>query len=81
LNGLTIYEHEKEIRNLFDKQNKIQPTCMIEYQGEKGIVFQLGENLATGTWLSGDIIVFWEDGDQTTLPEDGYIIINENLWI
>lgn len=44
--------------------------ALIEFQGEKGIAILLGENLVTGTWLSGDIIVFWENGDHTILPEE-----------
>ena len=55
------------------------PCCMIEYQGEKGIVLYIGENLATGTWLSGDLIVHWEEGDHTMLPDE-FKLLNDNLW-
>jgi len=55
------------------------PCCMIEYQGEKGIVLYIGENLATGTWLSGDLIVHWEEGEHTILPDE-FTLIKRNLW-
>lgn len=78
---MKIYEHETYIRKMFESREQLMPACMIEYNGEKGVVFKLGENLASGTWLSGDIIVFWEGGDYTMLPNDGkYKIIKKDLW-
>ncbi|WP_068775763.1 hypothetical protein [Paenibacillus sp. FJAT-26967] len=55
------------------------PAAMIEYQGEKGIALMIGENLATGTWLSRDIIVHWEGGEHTVLPDD-FTLVRADLW-
>ena len=75
-----VYDHEKGIRQMFDKHNKEQPVCMIEYEGEKGIVIELGDNLVTREHLRGDILVFWENGDITVLPEKEFKVIKENVW-
>ena len=68
----------KELEDKFNKDD--YPTALIEYEDDKGIAIRLGENLVTGTWLSGDIIVFWNDGEHTILPDE-FKLIKYNLWI
>jgi hypothetical protein len=72
-----------ELESLFkiriEASGRQLPAAMIEYQGEKGIALMLGENLATGTWLSGDIVVHWEKGEHTVLPEE-FHLIKEDIW-
>lgn len=62
-------------QELEDKLNAhpcLQPAVIIremKFQ-EIGIAICLGENLAK-KWQSGDVIVFWPNGDHTTMnPED-----------
>ena len=45
-----------------------QPGALIEYQGTRGLAIMVGENWPP--FLSGDIVVLWEDGEHTVLPED-----------
>ncbi|WP_088832719.1 hypothetical protein [Paenibacillus tyrfis] len=72
-----------ELATLFERrinERSLQmPAAMIEYQGEKGIALYIGENLATGTWLNGDIIVHWEKGEHTSLPDE-FSLIKDDLW-
>ena len=53
-------------------QNSLQPMLVIEWKGEWGIAMLLGEQLSN-TWRSGDLIIFWDDGDQTDLDENHYV--------
>ncbi|MEC0136138.1 hypothetical protein P4H94_04450 [Paenibacillus macerans] len=77
---MTKEELEADFKNRIDNLEKTQwPAAMIEYQGEKGIALMLGENLATGTWLSGDIIVHREKGEHTVLPDE-FTLVNSNIW-
>lgn len=55
-------------------ENKLTASALIEYKDQRGIVIRLGENLCTGTWLSGDLICFWDDGENTVLPDDFELI-------
>ena len=55
------------------KQEDNCTSAVIEFQGERGIALLIGERLSK-TWASGDIIVFWENGEQTVLPEDHKVI-------
>lgn len=52
---------------------------LIEYEGERGIALKVGENLSQ-TWKSGDIIVFWTDGEQTVLPDEFSVPVWNNLF-
>jgi hypothetical protein len=52
---------------------KLTNSAVIEFQGQRGIVIKLGENLG-GAWLSGDLIVFWDDGENTILPDEFAVI-------
>lgn len=67
-----------QLAEAFEKSDKISPAALIEYQGEKGIAIRLGENLASN-WLSYEIIVFWEDGDHTILPDE-FELLKLDLW-
>jgi hypothetical protein len=70
----------EEFTNSFKRDSLQVPTALIEYEGEKGIVIMIGENLVTGTWLSGDIIVHWENGEHTVLPDE-FVVLSNNLWL
>lgn len=45
-----------------------QPAALIHdpQRGLRGVAFLLGENLSR-TWQSGDLLIFWENGDHTDL--------------
>ncbi|MVP00360.1 hypothetical protein [Paenibacillus lutrae] len=74
-------EFEHRLGSIRADNDRIQwPAAMIEYHGEKGIALMVGENLATGTWLSGDIVVHWENGKHTMLPDE-FTLIKENVWL
>lgn len=57
---------------------EIGRAALIDYEGERGIIIKIGENLSS-TWRSGEIIVFWEDGEQTILPDE-FLLISENVF-
>ncbi|MFU1798194.1 hypothetical protein ACM1RC_30360 [Paenibacillus azoreducens] len=77
---MTDTELMNEFERRMSQSTKYQlPAAMIEYQGEKGIALMIGENLATGTWLNGDIIVHWERGKHTMLPEE-FTLIKSDIW-
>lgn len=50
-------------------QNQIQPAALIRYRYDLGIAMLLGENLGK-PWMSGDLIIFWADGDHTDVGAD-----------
>lgn len=60
----------EELEERFKNDSGLAPSAVIEFKGERGIAIALGENLVTNTWLSGDVIVFWENGEHTMLPEE-----------
>lgn len=68
----------EELRAHFDQLDEIQPAVRIEYQGHIGIAICLGESLG-GPWQSGDVIVFWRDGDSTVLPDE-FTLLPGSLW-
>ena len=47
--------------------------------GERGVAVDVGENLSP-TFLSGDIIVFWGDGEHTCLDGLEFDVVVENLF-
>ena len=67
-----------ELRRRFEQTRDLQPTALINYQGDVGIAIRLGEVLSK-TWRSGDVIVFWPDGDHTTLPDE-FALLKFDLW-
>ena len=69
----------EELVALFGNYDGISATALIEYQGERGIAIELGETLSA-TWRSGKIIVFWADGDHTTLPEGPFTLLEFDLF-
>lgn len=58
----------------------LQPAALIRHQhGNYGIAFLLGENLSK-TWQSGDLLIFWDNADQTDInPTDLVTIIHPLL--
>lgn len=68
-------------RQLIEKFNNNSwpvPCALIEYNGERGIAFEIGENLSS-TWPSGEVIVFWQDGTHTVLPNE-FNLVQFNVW-
>lgn len=43
--------------------------AVIRHSGQFGTAILIGENLSQN-WQSGDIIVFWQDGEATIAPGD-----------
>ena len=69
---------EELIEKFKEPGDSICRAALIEYQDERGIALEIGENLSKD-WLSTDIIVFWEGGEQTILPDEFELLI-EDLW-
>lgn len=65
-------------RKTLEKKLKVRQAALIEKDGERGIAFKIGENLSA-TWKSGDVIVIWENGEQTILP-DSFQLVNNNVF-
>lgn len=65
-------------KETLEKNIKHDQAVLIESDGERGIAFKIGENLSA-TWQSGDVIVIWENGEQTVLP-DKFTVINSNVF-
>lgn len=65
-------------KETLESKIKINQAALIESDGERGIAFKIGENLSQ-TWKSGDVIVIWENGEQTILP-DKFLLISKNIF-
>jgi hypothetical protein len=64
-----------EFEKAMDKIEGLQPAVLIEHGEEgRGVAIRIGENLAE-TWQSGDVIVFWPNGDHTTIHPDHEILV------
>lgn len=62
---------EAELRELFESTEVTM--ALVAYKDGPlprgtGVAIELGENLSR-TWQSGDIVVFWTDGEHTVLPD------------
>lgn len=71
-------------KSLIGRMNRSQmlcPSALINMPNQGlGVVFRLGGNLSD-KWQSGDIIVFWANGDQTTLTEENeFDLISWNVF-
>jgi hypothetical protein len=69
---------KEELEAQFESDDSLAPCALIRFQGELGIALKIGENL-TKHWQSGDVIVFWENGEHTVLA-DQFTLIRFNLW-
>lgn len=69
----------KELQVLFENYDGLGATAMIEHNGTRGIAIEIGEVLSA-TWRQGKIIVFWEDGDHTILPEGPFVLLEFDLF-
>ena len=69
----------EELRVLFGNHDGLGATAMIEHNGMRGIAIEIGEVLSA-TWRQGKIIVFWADGDHTTLPEEPFTLLRFDLF-
>ncbi len=58
------------VAKLKEQEDTLQPAALIldPKTGNRGVAILLGENLGY-TWQSGDLMVFWEDGDYTDISE------------
>lgn len=60
---------------------RLSGAAVIEHEFGRGIAIMLGENLKspdrfnTAGWLSTDVIVFWDNGDHTVLPDAGIRVL------
>ena len=52
----------------------LQPVAEIYHPqlGRKGVAILIGENLSK-TWQSGDLIIFWDNGDQTDIERSDQV--------
>jgi len=67
-----------ELKALFDEDDELTNAALIEHEGARGIAIKLGESLC-GVWGSGNIIVFWSNGDHT-IPPDEFDLIHSELF-
>lgn len=74
---MTKEELMEMLNKRFGKKNRL-PAAKIKFQGEMGIVIRLAQNLSS-TWQEGDFIVFWEDGEETILPDE-FELAESDLW-
>lgn len=65
---------KEKLEELFNKYNSMKTIATIEYNDKIGKARKL-ENIKE--FKSGDIIVFWENREQTKLPEK-FLLININ---
>ena len=63
----------------FNEPRNWQPTAIVRHikQKEIGLAMLIGESLG-GAWQSGDLIIFWRDGDHTDINPDDEIELLEN---
>jgi len=79
---MNIITLKKILELAFDDDDilTLNPCAKIKINDVYGIAFLLNENISK-TWQAGSIIIFWQDGDITTLVEDQeFICISSNLW-
>ena len=69
---------EELVRRIDGDSDSLSWAVLIEYQGIRGVAIKLGESLGD-PWQSGDIVVFWQDGDSTALPDNFGLIVTD-LW-
>ncbi len=74
----TIKDAEDFLRAQLNKEK--MRGAYIESNGEYGMAMLIGDNLSS-SWMSGDIIVFWGDGEQTVMPTEfkiySFHLVNE----
>jgi hypothetical protein len=71
LDGAALLTRDELIARLQARReqvNTFQPMLIVEYRGDYGIAMILGERLSS-TWKSGDLIIFWDNGDQTDMGD------------
>jgi hypothetical protein len=70
-------DFEKAIQSL----DALGPAILIQHEREgRGIAVCLGESLSE-KWQSGDVIVFWPNGDHTTIrPDDLVQVVSNDLY-
>lgn len=56
----------EKLEEIFNENNSMRTIVKIEYNNKRGTAYRL-ENIKE--FKSGDIIVLWENGEQTKLPE------------
>ena len=63
-----------------NRQTSIQPAALVmDQRGRKGVAVIIGETLGD-SWSSGDLIVFWANGDHTDIDARTDITILQALF-
>ena len=64
-----------------NRQTSIQPAALImDQRGRKGVAVIIDETLGD-SWSSGDLIVFWANGDHTDIDARTDITILQPLFV
>jgi len=66
-------------KRLADEDVWMSASALIEHEGARGIAIRLGETLHR-LWQSGDVIVFWTNGDHTILPDEFELVREGDLF-
>lgn len=69
---------DKDLEAKFEEAGWSVVSAVIDVKGEKGLAIRISENLSEA-WQSGDVIVFWESGEATVLPEE-FELVKFDLW-
>jgi len=57
---------------------ELSQAVVVGHDGRRGVALMVGENL-TKHFLSGDVIVFWDNGDHTAPPEKDIRLLSRGL--
>lgn len=66
-------------KRLAEEDVWMSASALIEHEGTRGIAIRLGENLS-GSWQSGNVIVFWTNGDHTIVPDEFELVRQDDLF-
>lgn len=70
----------EELQKILEKHEWPYRYMLINTNHGRAIVFKVGENISR-SWLSGDIIAFWENGEHTCIEGlENIEILNENIF-
>jgi hypothetical protein len=74
----------QDFEKAMNEGDSLQPVVLISSNAgsgyERGVAIRIGESLSK-KWQSGDVMVFWPNGDHTTMhPDDEIEIIRLDLY-
>ena len=69
---------ESQLNAILD-EGILSASALIEHDGQRGIAIKLGETLSK-TWRSGDVIVFWANGEHTVPPDTMQLVSELDLF-